>query len=245
MSQQHEPSAEELEAAQRDFRRWAKDRSTGDGRVTEVSLVDVMGVSRHGFGRARKLDWNGYRRSLYWRWRDRGAALQGMDGAELKKLSEEFRAVSHAASISTVAVSESWWETGGYGGLGVEVLRSGDDVQARVLPQGDGDKATDADTDESTGADTDTDIDANIDNQGANSGETSSAGSIEAEIVVGDREATAAEMADAGVDATFFKMCADVEAAGLFGEDESIHVDKEGDGTLGPSVNGKVGVAEE
>lgn len=236
MSQQHEPSAEELEAAQRDFRRWAKDRSTGDGRVTEVSLVDVMGVSRHGFGRARKLDWNGHRRSLYWRWRERGAVLQGMDGAELKKLSDEFRTVRDEVRISILAVSESWWKTGGYGGLGAEGLRDGDDVQARVLPQGDGgdgDKSTDAD------------IDANIGNQHRTSGEKSAAGSIEAEIVVGDRVATAAEMADAGVDGTFFKMCADVEAAGLFGEDESIHVDKEGDGTLVLRLDDKVGVAEE
>ena len=168
-----------------------------------------------------------------------------MDIAALKRLSDEFRAVRRAARIPKLSVSESWWQTGGYGGLGVEVLRDGEAVQARVLPQGDGDKATDADTDESTGADTDTDIDAHFDNQHRTSGEKSAAGSIEAEIVVADREATAAEMADAGVDATFFKMCADVEAAGLFGEDESIHVDEEGDGTLVLRLDDKVGVAEE
>ena len=186
MSQQREPTAEELQAAQKDFRRWAKDRIKGDGKVTEVSLVDVMGVSRNGFRRARKFDWNGNKSSLYWRWRDRGAALQGMDGAELKKLSDEFRTVRDEVRISILAVSESWWKTGGYGGLGAEGLRDGDDVQARVLPQGDGgdgDKSTDAD------------IDARFDNQHGDSGEKSAAGSIEAEIVVADREATAAEMA--------------------------------------------------
>ena len=245
MSQQHEPSAEELEAAQRDFRRWVADRSEGDGGVAVVRLVEVMGVSRNGFRGAIERNWTGHRGSLFWRWLERGAALQAMDIAALKRLSDEFRAVRRAARIPKLAVSESWWQTGGYGGLGVEVLRDGEAVQARVLPQGDGDKAPDADTDESTGADTDTDVNADFDNHGGDSGENSSAGSIEAEKIIVDREATASEMSDAGVDGTFFKMCADVDADGLFGEDESIHVDMEGDGTLVLRLDGKVGVAEE
>ena len=183
---QRKPTAEKLKTTQKDFRQWADDRSEGDGRVAETRLADAMGVSRNAFRNARKYDWTGRKGSLYWRWLERGEVLQAMVAAELNRLSDEFRAVRDAVGMSIRAVGDSWWKNGGYGGLGVEVLRDGEAVQVRVLPQGDGgdgDKSADADT----GIDTD--------NQGVDLGENSPVAEASADITSSD--GASSEMASA------------------------------------------------
>ena len=133
------PSERQLSMALEDFRVWVKRCERPPDDTPRVRLAEVVGMSRQSFygicdsGQV----WNAGTRSPYWAWHQRRRALWAMDGAAIVRLSNEFRAVSVALKQPLSAVGQSWWDNGGYSGLGLAVRGSGSDVQIfRLGPDG-------------------------------------------------------------------------------------------------------------
>ena len=133
------PSERQLCIALEDFRAWVKRCERPPDAVFRVRLVEVVGIARVTFYRLCDSDhvWNAWARSPYWVWHKRRRALWDMDGAAIVRLSNEFRAVSKALGRPLSAVSQSWWDNGGYSDLGLEVRGSGAKVELfRLGPDG-------------------------------------------------------------------------------------------------------------
>ena len=133
------PSERQLGMALDDFRVWVTKRESPPDDTPRVRLVEVVGMARQSFynfcdsGQV----WTGGARSPYWAWRQRRRVLWAMDGAAIVRLTNEFRAVSVALGQPLSAVSQSWWDNGGYSGLGLEVRGSGAKIDLfRIGPDG-------------------------------------------------------------------------------------------------------------
>ena len=121
------PSERQLSMALDDFRVWVSKRESPPDDTPRVRLAEVVGMARstlYGLCDSGQM-WNAATRSPYWAWHQRRRALWAMDGAAIVRLSDEFRAVSVALGQPLSAVSQSWWDNGGYSGLGLEVRGSG------------------------------------------------------------------------------------------------------------------------
>ena len=129
------PDQDELLKRLEEFRDWVNDRTT---TVSIARLMEAAAMSRaaaSGYVGARGKTWGADPRSLYWRWLERRDTLMDMDAEGLRRLSDEFRAVKSKLDTSVLAVGQSWWEYGGYCGLGVEVGVVDGKVEVVVLPQ--------------------------------------------------------------------------------------------------------------
>ena len=129
------PSERQLSMALDDFRVWVAKHERPPDVVFRVRLAEVVGMSRptfYGICDSGQM-WTAGRRSPYWAWQQRRRVLWSMDGAAIVRLSNEFRAVSGALGQPLSAVSQSWWDNGGYGALGIEVGGTGVDVEIVYL----------------------------------------------------------------------------------------------------------------
>ena len=147
------PDQEDLLLTQEEFRGWVNDRTE---TLSIARLMEAAAMSRataSGYAAARGKVWPADPRSLYWRWLERRGILMGMDAEALRQLSDQFRAVRDKLGLTVLAVGQSWWEHGGYGGLGVEVRVADGKVEVLVLSQeGGADDAEAAGDDKGTGA---------------------------------------------------------------------------------------------
>ncbi len=128
---------EELKKYLKDFRTWVADREKS---VPRARLAEVFGMSRSALYALcdSKGSWSSRSGSLFWRWHERRRVLWAMEAPRIRRLNREFRAVGNAVGLPVLQVSEIWWESEGYSGLGVEVGGEGNFVEVVILSQDDG-----------------------------------------------------------------------------------------------------------